>query len=54
MVQFLNDILDKYFDDDLVEFVPISEWCGEDLAEIEILANGELQRRADDVIKLQH
>ncbi len=54
MQPFLNDILEKYFDDEDYEFVPITEWSGEDLAELEVAANGELQRRADSVIKLRN
>ena len=54
MGPFLEQMIDKYFDVDEMEFVPVEQWSGEDLASLEVMANGELQRRADDVVKLSH
>ena len=41
---FFDDLVSKYWDD----LTPIEEWDADDLVALEIICNGELQRRAHD------
>jgi hypothetical protein len=41
---WLDELMDKY-QDEFGFWLPISEWDADDLVDLEIIANGELQRR---------
>lgn len=45
---FLEHIIDKYFNFDHMEFYPQEVWEVDDLVKMETVANSELQRRAED------
>ena len=43
----LESLMVKYYDP-YCQWLPLEEWDSEDLVDLEIMANGELQRREGD------
>lgn len=45
MDELMDALMRKYYNWDMDEWHPVETWEPEDLVDLEIMANGELQRR---------